>query len=66
MLSIQEIIDLNLMLIEDIEELNLANNEIPEKVNYYLENISGLELLSETDLHNHINQILNKANFPSI
>ena len=59
MLTDIQINELHQFLQEDIKLLNLTGNEITEQVGCYLENISGLENLSDKELEHLINKIIN-------
>ncbi len=66
MLLEKEMKQLSLFLKEDIKILNLSGKEIPERASFYLENISGLESVSEKDFQKLIKQILSSSKFPSL
>jgi len=59
MLKTTQIIELNNFLQEDIQLLKLSGDEIPERVVFYLDNLSGCELLSEDEYQHLIERIIN-------
>ena len=59
MLTTSQINELHRFLQEDILSLKLSGDEIPERVVFYLDNLSGCELLTESDYQNLINRIVN-------
>ncbi|MCP4990599.1 MAG: hypothetical protein GY928_32535 [Colwellia sp.] len=61
MLSTTQINELNKFLQEDILSLKLSGDEIPERVVFYLDNLSGCELLSESDYQYLIDRIINPS-----
>jgi len=61
MLSTTQINELNQFLQEDILSLKLSGDEIPERVNFFLENISGVEFLSESEYKNLVDRIINPS-----
>jgi hypothetical protein len=61
MLSNTQINELHQFLQEDILSLKLSGDEIPERVNFFLENISGVEFLSESEYKNLVARIINPS-----
>lgn len=61
MLSTTQIIELHQFLQEDISTLQLSGDEIPERVVFYLDNLSGCELLTESEYQNLIDRIINPS-----
>lgn len=61
MLTTIQIIELNNFLQEDILSLKLSGDEIPERVVYYLDNLSGCELLTEDEYQHLIDRIINPS-----
>lgn len=61
MLSNSQINELNKFLNEDILSLKLSGDEIPDRVNFFLENISGVEFLSESEYKNLVDRIINPS-----
>lgn len=61
MLTTTQINELNQYLQEDIHSLKLSGDEIPERVVFYLDNLSGCELLTEGDYQNLIDRIINPS-----
>jgi len=61
MLSTTQINELHRFLQEDISTLQLSGDEIPERVVFYLDNLSGCELLTESDYQNLIDRIINPS-----
>jgi hypothetical protein len=61
MLTTTQINELHQYLQEDILSLKLSGNEIPERVVFYLDNLSGSELLTEGDYQNLIGRIINPS-----
>ena len=59
MLTTIQIIELNNFLQEDIQLLKLSGDEIPERVVFYLDNLSGCELLTEGEYQHLIERIIN-------
>jgi len=59
MLTTNQINELNTYLQEDILSLKLSGDEIPDRVNFFLENISGVEFLSENEYKNLVDRIIN-------
>lgn len=59
MLTTSQINELHRFLQEDISTLKLSGDEIPERVVFYLDNLSGCELLTEDDYQNLIDRIIN-------
>jgi len=62
MLTTKNINELYNYLQEDILLLKLSGDEIPDRVVFYLDNISGCELLTEGDYQNLIDRIINPNN----
>ena len=62
MLSDQEIKSLSSFLNVDIKALNLSNDQFQGHVNVYLENIAGLEFLSQNQIQKLIQRIIENAN----
>lgn len=58
MFTTTQIIELHQFLQEDISTLQLSGDEIPERVVFYLDNLSGCELLTEDDYQNLIDRII--------
>ena len=58
MLSTTQINELHQFLQEDIQLLKLSGDEIPERVVFYLDNLSGCELLTEDEYQNLIDSII--------
>jgi hypothetical protein len=61
MLSTTQIRELNKFLNEDIQSLKLSGDQIPERVNFFLENISSCELLTEDEYQHLIQRIINPS-----
>ena len=61
MLTTSQINELNQFLQEDILSLKLSDDQIPERVNFFLENISGCELLTEDEYQHLIDRIINPS-----
>lgn len=61
MLTTRQINELHQFLQEDISTLQLSGDEIPERVNFFLENISGCELLTEDEYKNLVDRIINPS-----
>jgi len=61
MLSNSQINELHRFLQEDISLLKLVDDQIPERVNFFLENISGAEFLSESEYKNLVERIINPS-----
>ncbi len=61
MLSNSQINELHQFLKEDILSLKLSGDEIPERVVFYLDNLSGCELLTEDDYQHLINRIISPS-----
>jgi hypothetical protein len=61
MLSTTQINELHQFLQEDITLLKLVDDQIPERVNFFLENISGVEFLSESEYKNLVDRIINPS-----
>lgn len=61
MFTTTQIIELHQFLQEDISTLQLSGDEIPERVVFYLDNLSGCELLTEDDYQNLIDRIINPS-----
>jgi hypothetical protein len=61
MLTTRQINELHQFLQEDISTLQLSGDEIPERVNFFLENISGVEFLSENEYKNLVDRIINPS-----
>jgi len=59
MLTTNQINELNTYLQEDIHSLKLSGDEIPERVVFYLDNLSGCELLTESEYQHLIDRIIN-------
>jgi hypothetical protein len=59
MLTTTQINELHQFLKEDILSLKLSGDEIPERVNFFLENISGVEFLSENEYKKLVDRIIN-------
>lgn len=64
MLSNKEIKRLSAYLNEDIKKLKLNKSEIQERAVYYLENISGLEVISDDTFQDLMQSILDHAKVP--
>lgn len=58
MLTTSQINELHQFLQEDIHTLQLSGDQIPERVVFYLDNLSGCELLTESDYQNLIERII--------
>ena len=58
MLSQSEIKELHEFLLEDIKDLELSGDQIPQRVNFYLENIGGLETISDEQYEQLIQKII--------
>lgn len=61
MLTTTQMIESHQFLHEDIQLLKLSGDEIPERVVYYLDNLSGCELLTEGEYQNLIDRIINPS-----
>jgi hypothetical protein len=61
MLTTTQIIELHQFLQEDIQSLGLSGDEIPERVVFYLDNLSGCELLTEGEYQHLIDRIINPS-----
>jgi hypothetical protein len=61
MLTTSQINELHGYLKEDIYLLKLSGDEIPERVVFYLDNLSGCELLTESEYQNLIDRIINPS-----
>lgn len=61
MLTTRQINELHQFLQEDISTLQLSGDEIPERVNFFLENISGVEFLSENEYKYLVDRIINPS-----
>jgi len=61
MLSTTQINELHQFLQEDISLLKLVDDQIPERVNFFLENISGVEFLSESEYKILVDRIINPS-----
>jgi hypothetical protein len=59
MLTTSQINELHQFLQEDILSLKLLDDEIPDRVVFYLDNLSGCELLTESEYQNLIDRIIN-------
>ncbi len=59
MLTTSQINELHQFLQEDILALKLSNDQIPDRVNFFLENISGVEFLSEKEYEILVDRIIN-------
>jgi len=59
MLSTTQINELHQFLQEDIHTLQLSGDEIPERVVFYLDNLSGCELLTGSEYQHLIDRIIN-------
>lgn len=59
MLTTKNINELHGYLKEDILSMGLSGDEIPDRVNFFLENISGVEFLSEIEYKNLVDRIIN-------
>lgn len=61
MLTTSQINELNKFLNEDISLLKLSGDQIPERVVFYLDNLSGCELLTEDEYQHLIDRIINPS-----
>jgi hypothetical protein len=61
MLSTKNINELYNYLQEDILLLKLSGDEIPDRVVFYLDNISGCELLTKDEYQHLIDRIINPS-----
>jgi hypothetical protein len=59
MLTTSQINELHQFLQEDIQILKLSGDEISDRVVFYLDNLSGCELLTESEYQNLIERIIN-------
>lgn len=61
-ISNKQIKELQQFLQEDIKNLKLSGDQITERVSYYLDNIAGLEMLSEQQYQTLVKRIINNKN----
>ena len=61
MLTTRQINELHQFLQEDISTLQLSGDEIPERVSFFLENISGVEFLSKNEYKYLVDRIINPS-----
>ena len=61
MLSKQEITNLHNFLIQDIKEFKLSKTQSVDRINFYIENISGLEIISENELQKLVEKIIDNS-----
>jgi hypothetical protein len=59
MLTTSQINELHQFLQEDISLMKLSGDEIPDRVVFYLDNLSGCELLTESEYQHLIDRIIN-------
>jgi hypothetical protein len=61
LLSKQEITNLHNFLIQDIKEFKLSKTQSVDRINFYIENISGLEIISENELQKLVEKIIDNS-----